>query len=204
MYLVVDCETNGLPRSRNSHYTTVRNWPRAVQVAWCMFDSERSPMCSASHIIRPDGWRIPSSASDIHGITTKRAKDEGRDIADVLAELAAVATQARVVVAHNAEFDGSVLAAEYLRLALRPPFVPDKMICTMQSSTNFCRLPGGPYGQYKWPTLQQLHSVLGGGRFEGAHDAGADAEACAFCFFELIDRRVIRIRTPWWRRFSRA
>jgi len=198
VYLVVDCETNGLPHRRNSHYTDVDNWPRAVQVGWCLYDDRRSLVASGSDIVRSDGWQIPSSAASIHGITTERAMQEGRDIAGVLSDLASAAARARFVVAHNTEFDGNVLAAEYLRLNRQPPFVPEKMICTMHSGTDYCRLPGGPYGQYKWPTLQQLHTTLGGGQLHGAHDAAIDAGACAYCFFELVDRRVIRLRTRWW------
>lgn len=200
MFLVIDCETNGLPRRRGSIYADVDNWPRAVQVAWRLYDDGRSLVSAASHIVRPNGWAIPSSAAAVHGITTERAIAEGSDIMGILSELSAAASRAKVVVAHNAEFDGSVLAAEYLRANLRPPFVPSAMICTMQSSTDYCRLPGGPYGQYKWPTLQQLNSALGGGQLAGAHDAQVDAAACAFCFFKLVDRRVIRLRTSWWQR----
>lgn len=200
MYLVVDCETNGLPRRRGRDYLDVDNWPRAVQVAWCLYDDNRGLVSSASHIVRPDGWTIPSSAAAIHGITTERATAEGGDITRILGELASTAGRAKVVVAHNAEFDGNVIAAEYLRADLRPPFVPSTMICTMQSSTDYCQLPGGPYGQFKWPTLQQLNSILGGPKLEGAHDAHVDANACAYCFFELVYRRVIRLRTRWWQR----
>ncbi len=110
----------------------------------------------------------------------------------MLAELSQVADNAEVVVAHNANFDGSVIAAEYLRLGLKPPFVPGSMICTMTQSTDYCRL-SGPYGN-KWPKLDELHMFLFGTLFGGAHDAGVDVAACARCFFELERRGVIRVR----------
>jgi DNA polymerase III subunit epsilon len=191
MYLIVDCETNGLPRNWRAPINDLGNWPRAVQVAWALFDSEQRSLLSAVHIIRPDGFSIPAEASRIHGISTERATAEGQGMADVLRELSTAATEASVVAAHNANFDGSVIAAEYLRLGCSPPFGPDTMVCTMKESTAYCHLPG-PYG-LKWPTLAELYGILFGSGFDGAHDAGADVAACARCFFELKKRGVIRV-----------
>ena len=192
MYLIVDCETSGLPRDWKAPVTNVENWPRAVQIAWALYDAQQRPVLNATHVIRPDGFRIPADAVRIHGITTERAFAEGRPIADVLGDLSSAASSAKVVIAHNAAFDASVVGAEYLRLGQKPPFAARSMICTMRQSADFCRLPG-PYG-YKWPTLEELHSILFGTGVGGAHDAGADVAACAACFFELVKRGVVTVR----------
>ena len=192
MYLVVDCETSGLPRNWRAPVTDVANWPRAVQIGWALYDAEQARVLAESRIVRPDGFRIPADAVRIHGITTERAMAEGRPIAEVLGDLSTAASSAKVFVAHNASFDGSVIGAEYLRLGHKPPFGPQSMICTMRQSADYCRLPG-PYG-YKWPTLEQLYSILHGTGFSGAHEAGADVAACAGCFFELVKRGVITVR----------
>ena len=191
MYLIVDCETNGLARDCRAPVTDVGNWPRAVQVAWTVYDPEHRELLSEAYLVRPDGFKIPREAQRVHGITTKRALAKGRPIVDVLTELSAAVAQAQVVIAHNANFDGSVIAAEYLRLGLKPPFRREDMICTMKESTDYCRLPG-PYG-YKWPTLEELYNILFSASFSGAHDAGSDVAACACCFFELKNRGVIRV-----------
>lgn len=191
MYLVVDCETSGLPRNWRAPVTDVKNWPRAVQIGWALYDAGQARVLAESRIVRPDGFTIPADAVRIHGITTERAMAEGLPIADVLGELSSAASSAKVFVAHNASFDASVIGAEYLRLGLTPPFSKESMICTMRQSADFCRLPG-PYG-YKWPTLDELHSVLHGTGVSGAHEAGADVAACAACFFELVKRGVIRV-----------
>jgi len=191
MYLVVDCETNGLPRDWRAPVTQLDNWPRAVQIAWATYDKQHRETASACRIIRPDGWRIPAAATQVHGITTERAATEGFPARDVLYELNTATASATYFIAHNASFDGSVIAAEFLRQNWQPPFVPKSMICTMESSTDYCRLPG-PYG-YKWPKLDELYALLFGRGFSGAHDAGHDAAACACCFFELKNRGVIRV-----------
>jgi len=46
----------------------------------------------------------------------------------------------------------------------------------------------------KFPTLEELHTVLFGENFQGAHDALADVRATAKCFFELLRRNVIEIQ----------
>ncbi|MBC7525895.1 MAG: 3'-5' exonuclease, partial [Flavobacterium sp.] len=50
-------------------------------------------------------------------------------------------------------------------------------------TTNFCAIPG-PYG-YKWPKLSELHYKLFQTGFEEAHNAAADIQATAKCFWEL-------------------
>ena len=192
MYLIVDCETSGLPRNWKAPVSDVANWPRAVQVAWALYDASQSRVLAETRIVRPDGFTIPPDAVRVHGITTERAMAEGQPIADVLGELSSAAASARVYVAHNASFDGSVIGAEYLRLGQKPPFGPRSMICTMRQSADYCRLPG-PHG-YKWPTLEELYRILHGAGFSGAHGAAADVAACAACFFELEKRGVITVR----------
>lgn len=192
MYLIVDCETSGLPRNWRAPVADVANWPRAVQIGWALYDAQQACVLAESRIVRPEGFTIPADAVRIHGITTERAMAEGHAVADVLRELSSAASSAKVFVAHNASFDASVIGAEYLRLGQTPPFDAQSMICTMRQSADFCRLPG-PYG-YKWPTLDELHSILHGTGFSGAHEAGADVAACAACFFELLKRGVITVR----------
>lgn len=189
MYMIIDCETTGLPLKWKAPISDLGNWPRAIQIAWSLFDESGAPLESEAHIVRPDGFLIPEEVQRIHGITTERALAEGKPISDVLRQFSAAAARARYVIAHNLKFDESVISAEYLRLRLQPPFADKIRVCTMTQSTDFCRIPG-QYG-YKWPTLSQLHGELFKCGYEEAHDAGADVAACAKCFFELKRRRVI-------------
>jgi DNA polymerase III subunit epsilon len=189
MYLIIDCETTGLPRNWKAPISDLGNWPRAIQIAWSLFDKSGAHIESAAHLVRPEGFIIPEDVQRIHGITTDRAMAEGKALSDVLHQFREAADRSEVVVAHNLRFDESVISAEYHRLRLPPPFAGKMRICTMTKSTDFCRIPG-PYG-YKWPTLSQLHEELFKCGYEEAHDAGADVAACAKCFFELKRRRII-------------
>ena len=64
-----------------------------------------------------------------------------------------------------------------------------KKICTMHSATDFCAIKND-YGN-KWPTLSELYYRLFKTNFSEAHNAAADIEATAKCFWELKRLNII-------------
>jgi len=190
MFLAFDTETAGLPRDWAAPVTDVHNWPRLVQIAWLCFDDSGAELASCEHIIKPDGFVITRQASNVHGITTKRALAEGVDLQPVLVEFSEAVSSADMLVAHNVDFDTKVVGAELLRAGMANAFDGKTLRCTMRESTDHCRLPGRR--GYKWPTLTELHEILFGAGFEGAHGALADARASMLCFLKLRELRSIR------------
>lgn len=186
-FFVFDCETTGLPARRNAAIEDVDNWPRIVQLAWATYDAWGRLEKAESRIIRPDGFRIPEESTRIHGISHDRALAEGRPMREALERLVSeLASPFDGVIAHNLEFDRSVVGAELIRAALPCRLFDWPGLCTMTSTTDFLKLPG-PYGN-KWPKLEELYAYLFGAAYDGAHDAAHDVEACARCFFELRRR----------------
>lgn len=185
-FLIFDCETTGLPRSRHFSPENVDDWPRLVQIAWGRPDSRGNLAEARCHIIRPEGFRIPADATNVHGITHAHARRVGRDLSEVLDEFReAVTRPGTVLVAHNLDYDWGVIASEFVRTGKSLSVLEIPGICTMKSTTEVCCLPRpGGFG-YKWPTLEELHSCLFGRSYEGIHDASCDLEACARCFFKL-------------------
>ena len=59
----------------------------------------------------------------------------------------------------------------------------------MRESVNFCKIEG--HNNYKWPTLSELHLKLFNKDFSEAHNASADIDACAKCFFKLKKMNII-------------
>src|ERR1035437_2332617 len=186
MYLFFDTETTGVPRNYKAPASDLRNWPRLVQIAWLLVDVENNEIECAEHIVKPDGFTIPADAARVHGITTEMAAKEGVDLKLALAAVADSLSKASSLFAHNISFDEKILGAEFLRAGLANLVESKPRRCTMQESTNYCRLPGR-YG-FKWPTLQELHLKLFNQPIEGAHRALVDVRACARCYFEL--RRI--------------
>ena len=70
------------------------------------------------------GIEIPVQASAVHGITTERAQAEGRDAAEVVAEIVAVLrallAQGVPIVIYNASYDLTLLNRECLRYGIEP------------------------------------------------------------------------------------
>jgi DNA polymerase III epsilon subunit-like protein len=153
-----------------------------IQIAWVYTDGNGNVIDRQAHIIRPEGFSIPVEASRVHRITTERAKREGVDLRSVLTEFNELITEAKYIVAHNISFDEKIAGAEF-RKGITTRLHQKPQLCTMQASTDFCRIPG-PYG-YKWPKLSELHRKLFYEDFDEAHDAAADINATVKCFWEL-------------------
>lgn len=183
MYLFFDTETTGLPRNWKAPVSDVNNWPRLIQLAYLYFDENGNRISGGDFIIKPEGFKIPTDASRIHGISNEKALKEGVLLSDVLQIFQNLIVDSDILVAHNMSFDEKIVGAEFLRLGMENSIPAKRKICTMQSSTNFCAL-NGPYG-YKWPKLSELHYKLFKTGFEEAHNAAIDINATAKCFWEL-------------------
>lgn len=183
MYLFFDTETTGLPQNWKAPVTNTANWPRMIQLAWLQYDFNGHLLASGNHIVRPEGFTIPWDAVKVHGITTEKALSVGEPLVNVLDTFENVLRASSVLIAHNMSFDEKILGAEFLRNNRANYLNGKKKVCTMESSTNFCALPG-PYG-YKWPKLPELHYKLFRTGFAEAHNAAVDIQITVKCFWEL-------------------
>ena len=190
MYLFFDTETTGLPRNYKAPASDTNNWPRMVQIAWRLNDEKGKEIDAQDFIIKPEGYIIPKEASNVHRITTERANAEGVDLEIVLESFSQLINEAKYLVAHNISFDEKIIGAEFYRKNVANKFHKIKTICTMHSTTNFCKIPGN-YG-YKWPKLQELHYKLFGEKFKEAHNAAADIDATVKCFWKLKELKIIQ------------
>ena len=187
--LYFDTETTGVPLNYKAPSSDTNNWPRLVQLAWILTDEEGTRIHTGNLVIKPDGFVIPADATKVHGITTQRAKEEGVPLAEVIERFKSDLDMATYIVGHNIEFDKKIVGAEMIRLGMKDELEKKKSYCTMQSSIDFCKIPG-KYG-YKYPKLQELYKKLFGSEFENAHDAMSDIEATEKCFWELKKRKLI-------------
>ena len=191
MYLIFDTETTGFPKDYNAPLTDFDNWPRVVQLAWQIHDEKGDLVEVKNYIIKPEGFEIPHGSVKIHGITTERALREGLPLEEVLTLFNQALSKVKTVAGHNVEFDLNVTAVEYLRTGIETNLLKLNAVDTKDLSTDYCKLPGGRGGKYKWPTLSELHEILFNENFDAAHNASADIQATARCFLELIRLGVI-------------
>jgi len=191
-FLVVDVETNGLPKKRKAHYSETEVWPRIVQMSWGIYDISGNEIKFEDHIINPEGqFVITKESSDIHGITPEIAKEKGVSIKKVLKKFRKDIThndKLEVIISHNTKFDINVIKSEYSRLNRKLKTSNKEIICTMLATTEMCKLKyKSGRGGYKFPRLEELYKNLFDCQMEKAHDSKYDVINLAKCFFHLLN-----------------
>jgi DNA polymerase-3 subunit epsilon len=120
------------------------------------------------------GVPIPEGATAVHGITTARARAEGRPardvVAEVVAELRSLFDAGIPVVAYNAPYDFSLLKYEALRHGIPPIADPSPVIDPLVLDKAFDRYRKG---KRTLEVVAAHYAVV----LDGAHDASADAIA---------------------------
>ncbi|WP_020527509.1 DNA polymerase III subunit alpha [Flexithrix dorotheae] len=196
MYLIFDTETTGLPNNWKAPHTDLENWPRLVQLAYQLHDNKGNLIKARNVIVTPDGFTIPFNAEKIHGISTKRAQEEGIPLEEVIQEFAEDIKQTKVLIGHNIlGYDIPLMGAEFIRAGVDESlFMELDTFDTMKNTTEFTALQGGRGGRFKPPKLEELHEKLFGYKFQDAHDAAYDVAANSKCYFELLK---VGVAKPW-------
>jgi DNA polymerase III epsilon subunit-like protein len=190
-YVVFDTETTGLPANALASPRFSKAWPRLVQLGWIVFNTKYEPISNNSFIItQPAGKKIPKESIKFHGITDEIAKEKGIELGKVIRKFLRDVREADFLVAHNAEFDSRVIAAECHRLSLPDLLRQKKIYCTMKSTVDFCKLESTRKDKkYKWPQVPELYRHLFRKDPEGSlHDALVDSYYTSQCFTKLRKR----------------
>lgn len=184
-----DCETTGLPANDKISALQHRsNWPDLVSICWMIFENHTLQK-KEEYIIRPEFYEIPPESTKIHGITQRRAEQEGTPLGVVLTKFADDIKGANVLCAHNLHFDKNVFFHAYKWRLNRDPmrvWPINAEFCTMKESKDDLKLPSKyPKANdlYKSPKLSELYYAQFGVPMENAHTAGGDVEALQRIFF---------------------
>ena len=191
LFFFFDTETTGLPADYNAPISNTDNWPHIIQIAWVVMDESNKVVTKNDFVIKPDGFDIPSSSVNIHGITFDYAMKNGVDIATVLEKFLKDLSLCKYVVGHNIKFDQNIISAQLYRMNKNIDWNEFNSICTMKSSVNFCKIIG-IYG-YRYPKLNELYYKLFHSNFENAHNAFSDILATIECFKELRKKGIIEM-----------
>ncbi|WP_185873618.1 DNA polymerase III subunit alpha [Blattabacterium cuenoti] len=191
MYLIIDTETTGLPKSYKLPIDNTDNWPRMVQLAWQCHDYMGNLIEFKNFIIKPDNYEIPFNAFKIHGINNEKAQKEGYNLNFVLNEFKKIFKKSQCIIGHNLNFDKKIIECEFFRIKKNIFFKKKSLIDTKNVSINYCQLPGIKT-KFKWPTLNELYYKLFGIEFTKKwHNAKNDVKATARCFLELLRIGII-------------
>lgn len=163
--------------------------PHLVQLAVLVTDDGNDEVAHANLLVRPEGFEIPDEASAIHGITTEYANRFGVPLKSVLELFKSWVSISSMIVGHNIAYDKLVMDGEYKRVFGETLLSRALSFCTMQASTNVCKLPG-KYGKYKWPKLEEAYAFAFNEKLEDTHDALADIRATAKLYRWLQSKNI--------------
>lgn len=196
--LFFDTETTGLVKSK--YDPTDPKQPMPMQIGMKLDASNRREMLAANYLIVPDGWSIEAKAAEITGLTDDLAKEFGTHLITGVEFFLDMVKNADVLVAHNANFDVTVMRraakvyADEIGADYVDPFAGKTIICTMLGALDIVKAPhksGGKLrGQWKWPRLEECIKFFYNEELEGAHDALVDVRACARVYYEMLDMGV--------------
>jgi len=175
---VFDLETTGVDVTRD----------RIVTAHVGLLDGTGAHVRARDWLADP-GVPIPDGAAAIHGITTARARADGRPAGEVVAEvteaLRAMLDAGIPVVAYNAPYDFSLLKHEAQRHGVEPIVSPSPVIDPLVVDKTYDRYRRGK----RTLSAVAAHYAV---RLDDAHDAAADAVAAGRLAQALAERFA-----PW-------
>ena len=119
-----------------------------------------------------------------HGVSQEKAESEGIDIKDIRIQYKHdIDNRCMMLVCHNVNFDVRVVADEFVRAEMDIPVITT--YCTMQEGVSYCKITPNIYGQYIWPSLQELYRKCFDEDLDNAHNSYYDVVNCAKCYFKL-------------------
>jgi len=217
--IILDTETNGLPKNRYAPISEPGNYPAILQLSWTIYKVEGRTLTTLSS--RDIGLALDPSipwdagAAKIHGIPERIARS-GTPLTKALLEFREAIYSVDVAVAHNLAFDKTVLRAAGFAAAaaaasaaattelrsLWPPTI--KEFCTMTATRDLVRIPAtakqaqyADLGRYKAPKLNELYTWLYGHVYDMSgsvlHTAASDTHCLAQCLTALLRRGHLEV-----------
>lgn len=174
-YLVFDTETTDLIKNM---LMPLDRQPHIIEFFGLTLNNELEEKDSF-HSLFNNGKKLGMDTVRITGITDEILKDAPK-FKDKAVDLKHYIESHDYAIAHNATFDRDVVDVEMKRIGMEIEW--PKLICTVEATE---------YIKGHRLRLADLHEVLFGEKFEGAHRAENDVRALARCAKELIKTGII-------------
>lgn len=186
--LVFDVETTGLfAKGASFKNLQALDKARMLSISWIL--AQNDMIVEQSYfIIRPDGWSVTQDSIKIHGITQEHAEENGVNVVTVLKNFITSVKRCKTVVAHNIDFDETIIKSELFRYGMKEEldtFQQKLKICTMKKGRSLMHVK-------KYPKLAELYRFLYNDDIQNAHDAYFDTLYCFKCFIKMFpfDRSI--------------
>lgn len=199
--LVFDTETTGLlPTKFPRIASSLTKFPHIVQLSYLIYDTDTHKVVHEQDdiIMLPLDVEMPEQSMAVHGISKQLCTNRGIHIESALEIFALYVKQCNCIVAHNIDFDMTMIEVECMRTNTPYPFTNEKIYyCTMNKTKDLCNIVRkyrnvGPNGQprmesyIKKPTLNELHVYLFKRSPKGLHDSMIDVRVCFRCFLKVV------------------
>lgn len=182
MALIIDVETTGLPERGHlsfgqlpSHEDLLSyNNARVVQVSMMLCDEQFEEVEFKDFVVKSDGFIINNST--FHGITNEISASEGVTFLKIAEIISGYLKKVSHIVAHNANFDISILKSEFYRLGLYSiidEINTKRILCTMKHTKMIVKARY-KNGGIKYPSLAELYSYVFKKNIENAHNSKYD------------------------------
>ncbi len=197
---VFDTETTGFI---NKKEPDLDKQPQVIQFAWILWEMIEKKEDPGNYQFREEKRidimidpekPIPFASSQVHHLYDIDMKWKP-NFKTVYPEIIDLINTPDIIVGHNIEYDENMVKLELRRLEKEYEYKPKQVVCTMNESTYFCKLPkrDDKAEWFKRPKLWELHKKLFGEYFIGAHDALTDVEATLRSFVELVNNGTIKM-----------
>lgn len=188
-FLVVDTETSGLPKNWSAPYTSDKNWPHILQIAWVIYNADYQEIKRENHYLKNPGLLIDKTAQKIHNITTEYLRVHGEDKEKVLLRFYAdIEKYQPLVVGHFIELDYHMINVELFRIGKTGVFDDLPFFCTMKASADY--ITNSVISHLK---LDKFYTILFNEVPENMHNALADALSAARIFFHLLESNKLSL-----------
>ena len=176
--IVFDLETNGIGSFRPPTQTI-------TQIAFIKFNSDGEILDQYSTVVK-GATRINSLIPAVK-ITMKQIENEGVEPIVAYTRFLDAIDDDMIIYTHNADFDVNLLKRALQDTTME--FPNNQIICTMKSSSDFCKIRktgyAAKYGGYKWPSLSELAKRLNiENNNNNFHDALYDCQITKECILK--------------------
>lgn len=169
---IFDTETTGLIKNSG---LSLDKQPKIIEFYGELVDDQTGEVLEEVEFLANPGFNLEEIITKITGLTDADLACE-RPFSYNAEKVINVMRKAEEVVAHNLAFDLQLVNFEMRRIGVDLNFWPEKRTCTVEKTEH---LKGHRL------RLTDLHHLLFGEPFDGAHRARQDVKALTRCFLEL-------------------
>jgi len=201
MALIIDVETTGLPIRNGLKYgefppyekLNLYDTSRIVQITLMLCNENLEQVELKDFIIKADNFSIDNSS--FHGITNEISENKGVPFSEVVEVIKLYLPKVSYIIAHNLNFDISILYSELYRLNMHSIIYEVKskgMICSMKDTKNIVKSTNN-YG-IKDPSLKELYYFVFQKDMENAHNSKYDVINLHLSIKNLFDNNKLNYK----------